>query len=498
VSGSSKKKARQELEAQGPTSRQQKRQEQERAERRTLRLYTVLGVLVAVLAVFLVVWQSGVIQRNTAAVTINGVKYGPADVQYYYNTVVNQSGLASYGADLDTIIMDQETGQTGREYFQEQAIDALVTAAALSDKAKAEGYEMSQEARDDLDAALESFNTNWRASGASNRDAYLRANLGPYVTFERLQALMEQQALASDYAAAQLDATEITEADEEAYYQEHKDALDSYTITQFVFQAKPEAAAEGEERTSEETAALLEEAKTQVKAKAEELKAKLEAGEDPEALAEAYKDDLYSSEISAVSGGETNNTYGISGINSSYADWAKDAARKNGDVTLAEYDGTTSYNYYVVRFEGRVRDDTRSNNIRHILFKGDDAQSKAQALLDQWKAGEATEDSFAALAQENSEDTGSAANGGLITNVSPTSNYVIPFRDWANDASRKEGDTGLVESDYGWHIMYYVPAEPVWRQIAEGALRSDAYIELRDAAREGYEAVRGAGMKFLL
>ncbi len=497
MSGSSKKKARQELEAQGPTSRQQKRQEQERSERRTLRMYTVIGIVVAVLAVFLVVWQSGVIQRNSAAVTIKGVKYGPADVQYYYNTVVNQSGLASYGIDLDTYVMDEATGQTGREYFQEQAIDALVTTAALCDKAKAEGYEMSQEAKDDLAAALDSFDTGWRGAGYASRDAYLRANLGPYMTYDRLKVLMEQQALASDYTTSQVDAAEITQADEEAYYQENKDALDSYTITQFVFQAKPAEAAEGEERTDEQTAALLEEAKTRMKAKAEELKAKLEAGEDPEDLAEEYKDDLYSSEISAVSAGEANSAYGLTGVNSSYADWAKDAARKDGDVTLAEYDAASAYNYYVVRFEGRARDDAQTNNIRHILLSGDDAQSKAQALLDQWKDGEATEDSFAALARENSEDTGSAANGGLITNVSPTSNYVVPFRDWANDASRKEGDTGLVESDYGWHIMYYVPGEPIWRQIAQDSLRTDVYTALRDAAREGYEAVRGSGMNFL-
>ncbi len=495
MSGSSKKKARQELEAQGPTSRQQRRQEAEAAERRSMRLYAAAAAAVAALAVFLLVWNSGIIQRNAAAVTINGVKYGPADVQYYYNTVVNQSGLSA--SSLENIIMDESTGQTAKQYFQEQAVDTMVTTAALCDKAKADGYEMTQEARDELDQALENLNSGWRSAGYASRDAYLRAILGPYMTYDRLKTLMEEQALASDYAAAQVDAIDITETEEETYYQENKDALDSYTITQFVFRASVPAAAEGEERSDEETAALLETAKTEMKAKAEELKARLEAGEDPEALAKTYEEDLYSSEISAVSGGESNSVYGISGINSSYAEWAKDAARKDGDVTLAEYDGTSSYNYYVARFEGRVRDDSRSNNIRHILISGDGAQARAQELLDQWKAGEATEDSFAALAAENSEDTGSASGGGLITNVSPTSNYVIPFRDWANASGRKDGDTGLVESDYGWHIMYYVSAEPVWRQIAVDAIRAGNYTQVRDAAREGYEAVQGFGMKFV-
>ena len=33
---------------------------------------------------------------------------------------------------------------------------------------------------------------------------------------------------------------------------------------------------------------------------------------------------------------------------------------------------------------------------------------------------------------------------------------VKPFEDWCFDESRKPGDTGIVESDYGYHVMYYV------------------------------------------
>ena len=33
---------------------------------------------------------------------------------------------------------------------------------------------------------------------------------------------------------------------------------------------------------------------------------------------------------------------------------------------------------------------------------------------------------------------------------------VANFNDWCFDSSRKPGDTGIVESDYGYHVMYYV------------------------------------------
>ena len=68
--------------------------------------------------------------------------------------------------------------------------------------------------------------------------------------------------------------------------------------------------------------------------------------------------------------------------------------------------------------------------MRHILIKpetdedgnSDDAaweaaEQKAQALLDEWKAGDATEESFGELAKVNSEDTGSSDNGGLYEDL---------------------------------------------------------------------------------
>ena len=33
---------------------------------------------------------------------------------------------------------------------------------------------------------------------------------------------------------------------------------------------------------------------------------------------------------------------------------------------------------------------------------------------------------------------------------------VPTFNDWCFDSSRKTGDTGVVESDYGAHVMYFV------------------------------------------
>ena len=80
---------------------------------------------------------------------------------------------------------------------------------------------------------------------------------------------------------------------------------------------------------------------------------------------------------------------------------------------------------------------------------------KAEQILKDWKSGDATEDSFSELAKTYSDDTGSNTNGGLYEAVKE-GQMVTNFNDWCFDASRKAGDTGIVESDYGYHIIYFI------------------------------------------
>ena len=114
--------------------------------------------------------------------------------------------------------------------------------------------------------------------------------------------------------------------------------------------------------------------------------------------------------------------------------------------------------------EGVTKDGGKYYNVRHILVlvqggtTDDDGnttysdeeweacRSKAQEILDEWLNGEATEDSFAALANEKSEDTGSNTNGGLYTDLTADTNFVENFKAWYLDASRQPGDYGLVQT----------------------------------------------------
>ncbi|MBR3973934.1 MAG: peptidylprolyl isomerase [Oscillospiraceae bacterium] len=111
---------------------------------------------------------------------------------------------------------------------------------------------------------------------------------------------------------------------------------------------------------------------------------------------------------------------------------------------------------------------------------------KAQELLDQWLAGEATEDSFAALATEHTEDPGSQATGGLYENVY-VGQMVEPFETWCFDEARQVGDYGLVKTTYGYHVMYYVGSVDIWYATAEADWIAERGAALIPAAIEKHD-----------
>lgn len=88
-------------------------------------------------------------------------------------------------------------------------------------------------------------------------------------------------------------------------------------------------------------------------------------------------------------------------------------------------------------------------------------EQNARELMNSWTKGDRSEASFAALAQSASQDPGSASNGGLYQNV--REGQMVPeFNDWCFDEKREPGHSGIVKTDYGYHLMYFVGRTPIW------------------------------------
>ena len=149
--------------------------------------------------------------------------------------------------------------------------------------------------------------------------------------------------------------------------------------------------------------------------------------------------------------------------------------------------------------ENGLTKDTHTVDVRHILITPEstpvddsttgettisdeawaDAEAKAQEILDQYLAGDKTEDSFATLANENSQDPGSNTNGGLYTGVTQ-GQMVEAFDSWCFDDARQVGDTGIVKTNYGYHVMFYCGSATTWQdQVRSDILseKADAFVE---------------------
>ena len=150
-------------------------------------------------------------------------------------------------------------------------------------------------------------------------------------------------------------------------------------------------------------------------------------------------------------------------------------------------------------FISRSDNDYNLVNMRHVLIAPEEdedgnlvegaeeaAQERAQELYDEWVENGSTEDYFEILANTYSAD-GDGTTGGLYEDVYQ-GQMVTPIDEWLF-GPRKAGDCEIIESEYGWHIVYFVGlGENYKAQRLDEAMRSDAYEAWRNDVMEGYEA----------
>ena len=493
MSSSSKKKLRKEQESAKLTEKQRSAQK----EARKTNLYTI--AFVAVMAIVLVVaicvgvnqtiTSHGVREKKTVAMTVNDHKISNAELNYFYMDYVNNfySSYGSYasmlGLDatkpLDEQVIDEENGTTWADNFMESAKENAKSVYALADEANAEKFTLSEEDQAALDNNLSNMSLYAKLYGYSDVDTFLKAQYGHGATEETYRAYSELTALASAYQTHYSESLTYSDEDLRAADSENYNA---YTYNTYYLAVS--RFLEGGTTAEDGTTTYTDEERAAAVAAAEEA-AKSLTGEEIATLADldaAIAALPVNADTTASSSAHADTL--SSAISGTYSDWVKDNARKEGDIayvastsTSTGEDGsetTTTDGYYVIYYIGSNDNTFPLKNVRHILvsFEGGTtdsntnvttysdeekaaAKEKAEDLLNQWKSGDATEDSFAALATENSTDPGSVENGGLYENIYP-GQMVATFNDWCFDESRKPGDTGIVETNYGYHVMYFV------------------------------------------
>ena len=505
MSASSKKKLRKEQEAAKLTEKQLTAQKE--AKKNSLYTTAFVVVMAAILIIALVVGvtqtmtNSGIREKNTTALTVGEHKINSVEMNYFFMDAVNNfySNYGSYaslfGLDLskplNEQVVDEETGSTWADDFMTSAKDSAASIYALADAAKAAGFTMPEETKKAVEDNLASLDLYATMYGYGSADNYLKAMYGNGASKESYTAYNELQALASAYYNHYSESLTYEDADLRTKEAENFNAYSSFNYNYYYLAASRfltggTTDAEGNTTyTDEETAASV--------AAAEETAKALTAAEITDAA--SFDAAIAALEINKdttdASTSSTDTLY--TSINSSYADWLADSSRKAGDVAyFASTSGDEISGYYVVMFQDVNENDFVLKNVRHILVtpahehaEGETheedetyseeemaaAKATAEEILAQWKAGEATEESFAALANEKSAD-GDGTTGGLYENIYP-GQMVASFEDWCYD-DHKAGDTGIVESEYGYHIMYFCgDSEATYRNyLIENTLRN--------------------------
>ncbi len=454
----------------------------------------ILAAAIALGAVALVFNYYGAFDRM---ITIGGVgkeqKVSVAEYEYYYMSVYNQflgmvSQYSSMGMDYgyDTSLPPSEqTGTTKdaegneiswEEYIRDQVVSQIQITKAYYNEAIEAGYgDLTDAEKASIDSQIdqirESANATTTTDGSEkpkySLNAYLRMNYGGFMNERFLRKMIKESTIAARYYNTRLDelGSAYDQADIDATYNKDKDTYDVVDFRVYQFNKATLTADNGEsdaalkKRQAEADAKVEKDANDFLAAATDEAAfiAKAKELNKDNADYDAEKDTLVRSQLK-------------SDVSSNYAEdiakWLFDDATTKGSAKLFTSSDKKTYTVVLV---SNAPHQEETVTVRHILFSTKDMQTgadlkeeeiaqkkkDAEAALKEFEKGDKTSESFGAIATELTEDTGSQQTGGLYENVLPGT-MITEFDAWIFDDARAEGDTAIVETDYGYHVMYFI------------------------------------------
>lgn len=436
----------------------------------------VLVVAIACGLAWKVIDGLGVIEKFATAVEIGNTKLSAAEYNYYYSAQHQQMAYyeqmyqSNYGYSIgyDTTVAPDEQNSTEKdadgnpitwaESFKNSAVTYAQTVIAYYNEAVEAGYELSEDEIAQINETIENYRTE-AANSNYSLNAYLRESFGAGFNEKSFKKQLEMEIVAQNFSEDKADEFNNAVTDDEVLkiYNENKKNYNFVDVRYYSFAYKTLTANDGES-----TEALAERQKAENAKIDAEAKAVLDKITDDASFVAAVKEAKDSKDADLTTLSE-NTAYSslTASTSADAADWAFDDARKAGDKTVI-----TGEKGAVVLYIVKPSYSMNSVDVRHCLIQFETeepteeekktAYAEAEKLLNEWKNGEKTEDSFAAMVKNNTDDTASAETGGLYDGIRITDNYVAEFEEWSFDDSRKAGDTGIIETDYGYHIMYFV------------------------------------------
>lgn len=453
----------------------QKRKEEKEKEKKEERISTAIGIVVLVALVCLV--ASFPIRTYLAThetyVVVNGEAVNKVEFDYQYNLTKNNyitqygSYLTYFGLDTSKDLSTQMYSDTltWQDYFEQNAVESLKQNKALMAEAKAAGF--TYDTTDEYNTFKETIKTSAASAGISEKE-YVRSIYGSYATMGRIEEYVKNDMVMNAYYQKLQEDNAPSDDEIQSYYEENKATYDSvdYRLTTIEADlpteptelADPVEATTAPDADTDGTATTDTTQDTAYQPSDAEI---AKAMEDAKVLAD-------DAEKTVAKDGEAHENEKKSSVNYLISDWLFDDARKAGDTTVITNDN--SHCYYAVAFEKRYLDETPSADVRVIIPTED---KTGEEILEEWKSGSATEDSFAELCKKYTQDTSAVENGGLFEQVTKTG-MTEELSNWIFDNSRQAGDTVAITVSDTTYVLYYIGQDqPEWKINIKNTLVSD-------------------------
>ena len=473
----------------GREKKERQRQQYLRFERKLFLVSAAVLAAALLAGGFFSLCSSSFFYTRAAAVTAGSHKITPVLYDYFYEDTYN-SFCSTYGdylsylfdasKPLDKQLYDEDTKTTWADHFRELTLQAIRQTYALYDEANAHGFRISADTQKQIDDAVYYIGLYANYYKFDSSDDYLVSRYGKGASTDSYRTYAVVTKTADAYGEQYKSALSFTDGELEQYYADNRKLFDTVDYRCFPVSVKaggavdPAASRTLAQSIADESAGDEDRFCALV----------LENADDPDYYTEADR--------------TIRNDFSYSNAPESLADWLFDADRRPGDTTVAD---NGDNGCFVAFWLSRNTHDYQMVDVRAIPVAVSDfsngtavrlAKKSAQQLLDAYRAGDRTEDAFAALAAQNG-----AADGGLKENV-----YRGQLDDaldsWCYDSARRPGDTALLQGSDGFYVLYFVgPGDNCRLDTVREALQQNDYQDWYDAlAAASSFRTHWFGMKF--
>ncbi len=440
---------------------------------------------------------------GNVAITVGDTPVSIGMYNYCYNNLVDRiisSGMVDTSIPYDQQTTTNQDGETvtWQQYFQDITVEYLKEVTSYYEAGVDAGVKLTDDDMADIDEQL-SYVKETAASNGQGVNAFIQENYGEYCGLATLEKMLVQHSVASVYQQKLKIDINCTQEEIDNYFNENSDDYYqipmAYAFLTFDESTKDKAVADAQSYCNQINS--LADLKTLVPviykdmidqyvsygyyADAEECA--LEIAETLEVTV-TKNDTSYGEDVTQWLFNETTKVNDCSYFVDDESGMIF-IVLKTGDASLNE-ETVYSVRHILIMPEAtdeQTASSVKGGSVEYTKEQWDAAKVKAMQIYDEFEAGDKSEYSFALLAEQYSDDTESTSRGssglygGLYESIEL--GVMVPdFENWCINDSRQYGDTGVVESDYGCHIMYFVSKTQSYRFDCENSLKIEKMTEI--------------------